>query len=248
MLGAVMFGHQQLPAGHPGDHRACRILRQGAVGPAEQAVQLRRTRGASARRDRRRDHRGLWRAAEAGAPDPARGGQGQDRRGLPGRGRAGGRRKDVQDAREGDRARRHHQDRPPHRRPRHQDGAPDRERGRHPAARPRLGAVHPRRDAGAGRDDARHRPGRADHRRARGRVPLEFHAALQLPALLDRRGGAHGLARTARDRPRQARLARGAPAAAGQGQLPLHDPRRLGDHRIERLLLDGDASAAPRSR
>ena len=39
-----------------------------------------------------------------------------------------------------------------------------------------------------GRRDARHRPGRADHRRARGRVPRKFHAALQFPALFDRRG------------------------------------------------------------
>ena len=33
--------------------------------------------------------------------------------------------------------------------------------GRRPAAHPRLGSVHPRRDAGAGRGDARHRRGRA---------------------------------------------------------------------------------------
>ena len=40
-----------------------------------------------------------------------------------------------------------------------------------PAARPRRLRRH-----------ARHRPGRADHRRARGRVPRALHAALQLPA------------------------------------------------------------------
>ena len=38
---------------------------------------------------------------------------------------------------------------------------------RRAAAYARLGAVHSRRDAGAGRDDARHRPRRADHRCAR---------------------------------------------------------------------------------
>ena len=29
------------------------------------------------------------------------------------------------------------------------------------------------------------------------------------------------------------------PGAAGRGRVPLHHPRRLGDHRVERLLLDG---------
>ena len=120
-----------------------------------------------------------------------------------------------------------------------ENGAADRLPGRPPAAGARLGAVHARRDTGAGRRDARHRPGRADHRRARGRVPRKLHAALQFPALLDRRGRPHGFARTARDRPRQARLARGAAAAAAEGELPLHDPRRLRDHRIERLVVDG---------
>ena len=43
-----------------------------------------------------------------------------------------------------------------------------------------------------------------------------------------------------RDRPRQARLARDPAAAAGEGQVPLHDPRRLRDHREQRLVLDGD--------
>ena len=89
------------------------------------------------------------------------------------------------------------------------------------------------------RRHARHRPGRADHRRARRRIPRELHAALQFPALFDRRSRPHGVARAARDRPRQARLARGAPAAAVQGELPLHDPRRLRDHRVERLVVDG---------
>ncbi len=37
---------------------------------------------------------------------------------------------------------------------------------RRAAARPRLGAVHPRRNPGAGDRDARHRARRADHRRA----------------------------------------------------------------------------------
>ena len=54
-----------------------------------------------------------------------------------------------------------------HRRPRHEDGASDHDPHRRAAAHARLGAVHARRDAGAGRHDARHRPRRADHRCAR---------------------------------------------------------------------------------
>ena len=134
---------------------------------------------------------------------------------------------------------RHPRYRQAHRRPRHQDGPPDRGRSRHPAARPRLGAVHPRRDPGAGRCHARHRSGRADHRRARGRVPRGLHDALQHASVRGRRSAPHGLARPPRDRPRQARLARAASDAAGQGQVPLHDPHRVGDHREQRLVLDG---------
>ena len=45
----------------------------------------------------------------------------------------------------------------------------DRDRGRPPAAHPRLGAVHARRDAGARLGHARHPARRADHRGVRGR-------------------------------------------------------------------------------
>ena len=55
-----------------------------------------------------------------------------------------------------------------------------------PAAHPRLGAVHPRRDAGDRGRHARHRRGRAVDRRAAGDVQGSVHAALQLPALLGR--------------------------------------------------------------
>ncbi len=58
---------------------------------------------------------------------------------------------------------------------------------RHPAARPRLGAVHPRRDPGDGRDHARHRRGRAVYRLAVGHLQGAVPAALQLPSLLGRR-------------------------------------------------------------
>ena len=89
-------------------------------------------------------------------------------------------------------------------------------RGRHPAAHARLGAVHARRDAGAGGRHARHRRGRAVHRRAGGDLQGDLHAALQFPALLGRRDRPHRRARPARDRPRQARLARHPSDAAGR--------------------------------
>ncbi len=113
-------------------------------------------------------------------------------------------------------------------------------RSRRAAAHPRLGAVHPRRDAGAGRHHARHRRGRAVDRRAAGHLQGSVPAALQLPALLGRRDRPHRRHQAPRDRPRQARLARDPSGAAGEGGIPLHDPRRLGDHRVERLVVDGD--------
>ena len=73
-----------------------------------------------------------------------------------------------------------------------------------------------------------------------GEFRADLHAALQLPAVLDRRGGPHGLARPARDRPRQAGLARDPSDDAGKGSVPLHHPHRVGDHRVQRLVLDGD--------
>ena len=127
-----------------------------------------------------------------------------------------------------------------HRRPRPEDGPPDRLGSRRPAAHPRLGAVHPRRDAGAGRRHARHRRGRAVCRRADRHVQGELPAPLQLPALFGRRDRPHGFAGPPRDRPRQARLARHPSDAAGRRAVPLHAARRLRDHRVQRLVLDGD--------
>ena len=83
--------------------------------------------------------------------------------------------------------------RPPHRRARPRHGAPDRRRGGRAAAHPRLVALHPRRDPGAGGHHARHRRRRADDRRAARHLALELPAALQLPALFGRRDRPHGL-------------------------------------------------------
>ena len=129
-----------------------------------------------------------------------------------------------------------------------EDRAPDRRRGRRPAAHPRLGAVHPRRDAGAGGRHARHRRGRAVDRRAAGNLQGNVPAALQLPAVLGRRDRPHGRARPPRDRPRQARLARDPSDAAAEGRVPLHHPRRLGDHRVRTARPRWRPCAAPRSR
>jgi polyribonucleotide nucleotidyltransferase len=79
-----------------------------------------------------------------------------------------------------------------HRRSRHAHRASDRDPQRRPAAHPRFGAVHPRRDAGAGGRHAGHRPRRADHRRAAGRVPRPLHAPLQHASLCHRRTGRVG--------------------------------------------------------
>ncbi len=74
-------------------------------------------------------------------------------------------------------------------------------------------------------------------------------AALQLPALLRRRDGPHGLARSPRNRPRQARLARDPSDACRRGEeFPYTIRRRVGDHRVERLPRRWPPCAAPRSR
>jgi polyribonucleotide nucleotidyltransferase len=72
-----------------------------------------------------------------------------------------------------------------------------------------------------------------------GDMREHYLPALQLPAVLGRRDRPDGLAGPARGRARQARLARHPPAAADQGELPLHDPGGLRGHREQRLVLDG---------
>ena len=85
-------------------------------------------------------------------------------------------------------------------------------RGRHFPARPRLGALPARRDAGHRHDDPRHVERRAEDRRVDRRAVEALPAPLQLPSLLDRRDQAHARPRAARDRPRSPRRA-GAPLA-----------------------------------
>ena len=154
-----------------------------------------------------------------------------------------------QEARIRRRALGHPRPRPPHRRPRPRHRPPDRLRGRRAAAHPRLGALHPRRDPGAGRHHARHRRRRADDRRAARHLALELPAALQLPALLGRRG------RPRWARPGRREIGHGKLAwRALQAVLPAatdfpYTIRIVSEiTEFERLLVDGDGLRRRRSR
>ena len=102
----------------------------------------------------------------------------------------------VQGSGKGHRPRRDHPRRAAHRRPRHQDGAADHlprsASCRAPTARRCSPAARPRRivvaTLGTGQDEQIIDALEGEYRAA-------LHAALQLPALLDRRGRPHGLAR-----------------------------------------------------
>lgn len=72
-----------------------------------------------------------------------------------------------------------------------------------------------------------------------GTYKERFLLHYNFPPLQRRRDRPHGFARPTRDRPWQARLARHPANAAGPRGVPLHAARRLRDHRIERLLVDG---------
>ena len=116
---------------------------------------------------------------------------------------------------------------------------PDRDRGRPPAAHARLRAVHARADAGAVGGRARHdargdAPGQPRARDVQALLP-----PLQLPAVLGGRGRLHARPEAPRHRPRRARRARAGPDDPVAGGVPLHDPRRVGHPRVQRLLVDG---------
>ena len=116
------------------------------------------------------------------------------------------------------------------------------------AAHARLGAVHARPDAGP----QRRRPGhdaRGDAaRHARAGDAEVLLPPLQLPALLGRGGRLHARPQAPRHRPRRARRAGAGADDPDDRGVPLHDPRRLGHPRVQRLVLDGARSAAPRCR
>ncbi len=251
MLGAVMFGHRHF---QPVINAIIELAEKAAKEPRELTeIDNVGAREGDARPGRAGPARRLRGRRQDGAPQGGRCRQGQGRRALlpRRRGEAGlrqaARLRRVQGARGQDRPLEHPRHRQAHRRPRREDRAPDRVGSRHPAARARLGAVHPRRDPGAGDRDARHRRGRAVDRRPAGDVQGDLPAALQLPALLGRRDRAHGRPAPPRDRPRQARLARDPPDPARPPRVPLHDPRRLRDHRVRTARPRWRPCAAPRS-
>ena len=252
MLGAVMFGHQQLPAGDRGDHRARRALPPRSRWPLPEPPEAPRPWPPSSKAAHARPS---W-------PRPMPRPQKQARQTKVGAVKAEAKTLFAgnEEALAAVRRSRSATSRPtscaaPSSTPASAStAATPRPSGRSSAEvgvlpRAHGSALFTRGETQAlVRGHARHRPGRADHRRARGRVPRALHAALQLPALLGRRGRPHGLARPARDRPRQARLARDPSAAAGQGEVPLHDPRRVGDHRVATAPRRWRRSAAARCR
>ena len=186
MLGAVMFGHKHF---QPVIEAIIRLAEKAAKEPRDfEAARARRRREGRAGGRRGRPARRLQQDRQAGAL------RGRRRREGEGHGRAAAAEGDaevpaekvkagLQGAAGQGRALERPRHRRAHRRPRHEDRPPDRLRGRRPAARPRLVAVHARRDAGARGRDARHRRGRAVHRRARRHLQGALPAPLQLPAL-----------------------------------------------------------------
>ena len=64
-------------------------------------------------------------------------------------------------------------------------------------------------------------------------------APLQLPAVLGGRGRLHARPQAPRHRPRRARRARAGAGGPVDRGLPVHDPRRLGHPRVQRLVVDG---------
>ena len=246
MLGAVMFGHRHF---QPVIDAIIRLAEKAAKEPRDftPAGAMRRSRRRCARSSSRTcapptRSRKRRRATRRSTPSRKRA------RPLPPAGRrerevsaAAGRRR-LQGARSQDRALEHPRHRHAHRRPRREDGAPDRVRGRRPAAHARLGAVHPRRDAGAGGGDARHRRGRAvSSTRWKAPTRRRFLLHYNFPPFSVGETGRMALARPARDRPRQARLARHPPDAAGARTSSPTRIRVVSEiTEFERLVLDGD--------
>ena len=116
---------------------------------------------------------------------------------------------------------------------------PDHGRGRRQPARARLRPLHARPDADPQLAHPRHRQGGPADRRPLARAGAPLHAPLQLPAVLGRGDGLHAWPEAARHRPRCARAAGARADDPAGGGVPLHDPDRLRDARVERLVVDG---------
>ena len=117
--------------------------------------------------------------------------------------------------------------------------APIYDRGRRRSAHARLRALHAWPDAGAQRRRPRHAEGGDAPRHARARDPEVLLAPLQLPALLGGRGGLHARPQAPRHRPRRARRAGAGAGGPDDRGLPVHDSRRVGHPRVQRLVVDG---------
>ena len=209
---------------------------QGSHGAAARRGDLRRTTSSSAR-TRRRPSRPQ--VLEQYSGDRRR----RDLRRVP-QERAEG----VRHAREADHPRAHRGPQAAPGRPLREGDPADHDRGQAAAAHARLGAVHPRPDAGPLRGRPRHHargdaPGHARARDLQALLP-----PLQLPALLRGRGGLHARPQAPRHRPRRARRARARADDPGPGDVPVHDPRRVGHPRVQRLARRWPRSAAPRCR
>ena len=179
MLGAVMFAHREI---QPVIGAIIKLAEQAAKEPWELATNAGKDEiKKKLKKADRQGRRGRLQAhRQAGAPDGAQRSAQESGRGVRRVRPAGAarRRQAGQEHRGRRRPRRDPQGGPPHRRPRHQDRAPDRDQRRLPAAHPRFGPVHPRRDAIDRLDHARHERVRADDRRAGGPLLLPLHAAL----------------------------------------------------------------------
>ena len=201
-----------------------------AEATAQLAADLRR-RPAQPPGDPRRGHRGI----RSGNPHRRRR-QGPARAGSP----PGARLEEpVRPRPQEDRPRARAERRDPDGRPWPRRAPSDHRGGRAPAARPRLGPVHPRRHPGPDRGHAWTVLGRPADRHDRPGDVEALHPPLQHAAVQHRREQDDARPRPARDRPRRARRA-GAPAGpAGPGRVPVRHPPRQRVRHLERLDLDG---------
>ena len=119
--------------------------------------------------------------------------------------------------------------------------APDRGGSRHPAAHPWLGAVHPRRNPGACASPP-WAPPRTSSSSTAWKAPASRPSCCTTTSLPTRVGETGRMGAPGRREIGHGKLAWRAihPMLPDEGRVPLHHPRGVGDHRIQRLVLDGD--------
>ena len=245
MLGAVLFGQQQFQPVIDADHRAGRGVRQGALGARSSASTATLYEHARARGSRRSCARPTRESGKQARHERVEAVKAAARSRRSAARRARSRRRcssAVQEAREGDRARRHPGHRAAHRRPRHHARVrPIVGRGRRAAARRTAArcsrAARPRRWW-----SPRSAPARTSRSSTRSRASTASTSCCTTTSRPTRSARPACCARPGRREIGHGKLAWRAvrPLLPPQRELPLHDPRGLGDHRIERLQLDGD--------